>query len=171
MEILEILGIRPTQLGIQILGFLILFYGLKKFLWGPILGMIEQREHEVKDTYDKAEQAEKEADDLRTQYHDKVTKIEEESKQKMAEAIHKGNQMAEDIVSGARKEAEMETEKARNAIQDEATKARAGLRDFSVGLAFDLAGKVLDKEISKDTHEDLVKSFIKEMDSLEAGNA
>ena len=171
VEILETLGIRPTQLGIQVLGFLLLFLGLAKFLWKPILGMIVQREKEVSDIYENAEKAEREALELKAKYETKVVKIEEEAQAKIAEAVHKGNALAEEIVGSARKQAEMEKDKAMNAIRDEATRARMTLRDYAVGLSFDLAGKVLEKEVSRASHENLVKSFINDLDSLEAGKA
>mgnify|MGYP000002904329 CR=1 FL=1 len=171
MEILETLGIRPTQLAVQILGFLLLFLGLAKFLWKPILGMMEQREKEVRDIYGKAEQAEREAEELKAKYETKVIKIEEEAQAKLAEAVHRGNSMAEEIVAGARKEAELERQKAMNAIREEAAQARRSLRDYVVGLSFDLAGRVLEKEMSKDSHETLVKSFLTDLENMEAGKA
>lgn len=171
MEILETLGIRPTQLIIQILGFLFLFLGLAKFLWKPILGMMEQREKEVRDIYDNAEQAEKDARDLKAKYETKVVKIEEEAQAKLADAVHKGNTLAEEIVASARKEADMEREKAMNAIREEASQARRGLRDYAVGLSFDLAGRVLEKEVSRDSHENLVKTFLNDLENMETGKA
>jgi F-type H+-transporting ATPase subunit b len=171
MEILEALGIRPTQLAVQIVGFLILFLGLAKFLWKPILGMMEQREQEVRDIYGNAEKAESEAEELKAKYETKVVNIEEEAQAKIADAVHRGNTMAEEIVSGARKEAEMEKQKAMNAIREEASQARRSLRDYVVGLSFDLAGKVLESEVSKDSHENLVKTFLNDLENMETGKA
>lgn len=166
LEILQSLGIRPFQLVIQILGFLVLFAALAKFLWKPVLGLIEGREKEVRDIYDQAEKAKKDAEELKAKYDTKVRAIEEEAQEKLAEAVKRGNEMAEDIVNSARKQAELESEKARNAIREEATRARMTLRDFAVGLSFDLAGKILEKEVSKSAHEDLVKSFIGDLDKM-----
>jgi F-type H+-transporting ATPase subunit b len=167
MDILLALGIRPTQLAIQIVGFLILFFVLKKFLWKPILGLMELREKEVRDMYDKADRAERDSAALKAKYETSLRRIEAEAQDKLAEAVKRGNVMAEDIVSSARKEAAIETEKARNAIREEAVRARMALRDYAVGLSFDLAGKILEKEVSQKSHEDLVAVFIKDLDSLE----
>jgi F-type H+-transporting ATPase subunit b len=168
MEILKALGIRPTQLVIQMVGFLILFLTLARLLWKPLLGLMEQREKDIADTYAKAEKAKKDAEDLEAQYKTKVAKIQEEAQEKITEAVHRGNKMAEEIVEAARKEADMEKKKAVNTIQEEATRARMALRDYALGLSFDLAGRVLEKEVTRQSHEDLVKTFISELDTLSA---
>jgi len=168
LDIMQSLGVRPTQLMIQIVGFLILFFALAKLLWKPLLGLMETREKEIADTYAKAEAAEKAAEDLKAEYKARVTKIEEEAQEKLAEAVKRGNKMAEDIVSAARNEADQEKVKAMNAIQEEASRARSQLRDYAVGLSFDLATKILQKEVSKSSHENLVKNFIGELDALSA---
>lgn len=168
MEILTSLGIRPTQLVVQILGFLILFVVLAKVLWKPLLGIMELREKEVRDTYEKAEKAERDAEALKAEYKTRVTKIQEEAQEKLAEAVHRGNKMAEDIVTAARREADQEKVKAMNSIQEEAVRARAMLRDYAVGLSFDLASRVLEKEVTRQSHENLVKVFIGELDAMGA---
>lgn len=168
LEIMQSLGIRPTQLVIQTLGFLILLAVLIKVLWKPIMGLMEAREKEVGDTYAKAEAAHKEAEDLKAEYRTRVVKIEEEAQEKLAEAVKRGNKMGEDIVAAARNEADMEKVKAMNAIKEEAGRARSMLRDYALGLSFELASKILQKEVSKSSHEDLVKSFINELDALSA---
>lgn len=170
MEILNSLGVRPTQLAIQMVGFIILFLGLRKFLWAPLLALFAQREKEIGDTYAAAEKAKQDAEDMKAEYKAHISKIEEEAAASLAEAVKKGNKLAEEIIAHARKEAEREKEKAANEIAEEAARARATLRDYTVGLSFDIAQRILEKEISKLSHEDLVKNFIKELDALGARN-
>lgn len=53
MDILNTLGINFKSIIIQGVGFLILLFVLKKFLFGKISAMIKARADEVKNTYEK----------------------------------------------------------------------------------------------------------------------
>lgn len=166
MEVLELLGVKPVQLIVQILGFLVLFVCLAKFLWKPILALIEAREKEVSDTLAKADEVRRKNEELEAEYKTRMAKIDEEAHLHMAEELKKGHEMAEQIVKDARKQAEFEKQKALNAIQEEARKARIELRDYAVGLSMDIADKVLHEKIDRKAHEGLVKRFLSELDPL-----
>ncbi len=166
MEVLTTLGVKPIQLVVQILGFLVLFVCLAKFLWKPVLGLMQAREKEVSDMLDRADEARRKSAELEAEYKTRMAKIDEEAQQHMAEELRKGHEMAERIVQDARKQADFEKQKALNAIQEEARKARMELRDYAVGLSMDIADKVLHEKIDRKAHEGLVKRFLSELDPL-----
>ncbi len=155
------------QLAIQIVGFLILFFTLKKFLWKPILGFIDAREKEVKDMLDKADEAKRKNEELEAAYKTRLAKIDEEAQQHLAEELRKGHEMAEGIVKDARKQAEFEKQKALNAIQEETRKARIELRDYTVGLAVDISTKVLEEKVDRSSHETLARKFLDQLDTVQ----
>ncbi|MFA6448638.1 MAG: F0F1 ATP synthase subunit B [bacterium] len=166
MEVLELLGVKPMQLITQILGFIVLFLALGKFLWKPILGLMAAREKEVADMLGRADEAKRKSEELEAEFKTRMAKIDEEAQQHMAEELRKGHEMAEQVVKDARKQAEFEKQKALNAIQEEARKARIELRDYAVGLSMDIADKVLHEKIDRKAHEGLVKRFLSELDPL-----
>lgn len=166
MEILQSLGIKPVQVLIQIVGFLILFFALKKFLWKPILDLMASREKEVSDMLARGEEARRKSERLEAEYKTRLAQIDEEAQKHRNEELRKGHEMAEEIVKEARHQAELEKQKALNAIREETAKARMELRDFAVGLSVDIAQKVLQAKIDRAEHEKLAKKFLSEMDSM-----
>jgi F-type H+-transporting ATPase subunit b len=166
VQVLELLGVKPMQLVVQIIGFLTLFLCLAKFLWKPILGLIQAREKEVADMLGRADEARLKSEELEAEYKTRMSKIDEEAQKHMAEELKKGHEMAEQIVMDARKQADFEKQKALNAIQEEARKARMELRDYAVGLSMDIADKVLHEKIDRKAHESLVKRFLSDLDPL-----
>lgn len=151
------------QILIQIVGFLILFFVLMKFMWKPLLGLMASREQEIKDIYDKATEVEKKTDALKAEYDTRISRIEEEAQKRLAEAIKKGQEMAEEIVRDGREESRKEQEKAMNAIREEIRKAHFDLKDFIVNLSFTMAEKTLLAEVDKSKHEALTRKFLEEL--------
>ncbi len=145
-------------------GFIILFFVLAKFLWKPILGLMEAREKEVSDMMDKAEEAKKKSEEIEADYKTRISQIDEEAQKYRNEELKRGKDIAEGIVKEARQEADLEKQKALNAIQEEAKKARVELRDFAVGLSVDIATKVMEEKIDRSSHENLAKKFLEELD-------
>ncbi|HOO55402.1 MAG TPA: F0F1 ATP synthase subunit B [bacterium] len=164
MEVLQALGVKPTQIVVQMVGFIILFFVLAKFLWKPILGLMEAREKEVSDMMDKAEEAKKKSEEIEADYKTRISQIDEEAQKYRNEELKRGKDIAEGIVKEARQEADLEKQKALNAIQEEAKKARVELRDFAVGLSVDIATKVMEEKIDRSSHENLAKKFLEELD-------
>ncbi len=166
LEIFEALGVKPTQIAIQIVGFLLLFFVLRKFLWNPILNLMESREKEVEDMLGKAEEAKKMGERLEADYKDRISQIDDEARKYRDEELKRGREMAEQIIKEARDEAEVEKQKALNAIREESRRARMELRDYSVGLSIDIASKVLEEKIDRASHEQLARKFLDKLDSL-----
>lgn len=140
--------------------FIVLMVLLKKFAWGPLMGVMQQREELVASEIDAAENARKEA-----------TKVLEEQKALLKEARTE----AQSIIEGAKKQAEVQRdeiveaarleaarlkESAVREIETEKEKAIAQLRDEVVSLSILAASKVLEKEISEADNSALIKETI-----------
>lgn len=166
MEVLQSLGIKPVQVAIQIVGFLVLFYFLAKFLWKPILALMAAREKEVADMLARGEEAKRKSEQMEADYKTRLAQIDEEAAKYRNEELRKGHAMAEEIVQEARHQAELEKEKSLNAIREETKKARVELRDFAVGLSLDISQKILQAKIGREEHEQLARKFLAELDSM-----
>lgn len=96
MEAIESLGIDWKLLIAQIINFAILLILLKKFLYTPILNMLDQRKGKIEKGLKDSEEAEK-----------KLAECETECKKISQEAVKE----SEKIIASARKLAETETKK------------------------------------------------------------
>lgn len=166
MDILNTLGINVKSIIVQGIGFLILLFVLKKFLFGKISAMIKARAEEVKSTYEKTEKDRAEAENLRLEFQKKLSEAEAEAAKRIQEAINEGNRMSEEIVKRAKEEVELVRMRAQEGIEQERKKALAEIRDQVVTLSILASSKIIQQSISPQTAEKLVDDFIEEIGEL-----
>ena len=85
---------------------LILYLLFKKFLFLPIKKMIDDRQQEIDDMYENAESAQKNADELKLQYEEKMSNAKEESEQILKDAVRRAQLKEEEILREADRQAE-----------------------------------------------------------------
>lgn len=156
-------GLSIKAIILQIIGFLILLWGLRKFAWGPLMGMMDQRTKDVQDVYDKANEALKAAEVARVQYEEHLGRIEQEAHDRLAAEVKRGQEIADKLILDAREESAREQEEARNAIAEELRRAKLDLRDFIAETTVEVAGRVLQQHLSKDDHLKVVESYIDQL--------
>lgn len=166
MDILNTLGIDFKSIIIQGVGFLILLFVLKKFLFGKISAMIKARTDEVKNTYEKTEKDRLAAEQLMQEYQKKLTDAEAEAARRVQEAINEGNRISENIVKHAKEEVEQIRVKAQESIEQERKKALTEIRNQVVTLSILASSKIIQQSISQKTAEKLVDDFIEEIGEL-----
>src|SRR5439155_22334185 len=93
------------QVVTQILGFLILLWGLKRFAWGPVLRMLEARRQKIAGEFDTAARKQAEADQLKSRYEQELRNIDAQARHKIQEAIAEGQKVSAEIKTQANREA------------------------------------------------------------------
>lgn len=144
-----------------------LFLVLKKFLFKPVMKMIQDRQKEIDDMYAEADQAKLEASNLRTEYEEKLSVAAQTSERMVKEAVERGQHREDDIIRQANAEADAILQKAQADIAQEKKKAINEAKNEIAGLAMDIAGKVVGHSLTDTDQEKLVDRFIEELgDSL-----
>jgi F-type H+-transporting ATPase subunit b len=160
--------IRVDLLVTQILGFLIVLWVLRKYAWGPILNMLEERRSKIAHDVDSARKLREEAETLKAEYEQHLRTIETQTRQRMQEAIQEGQKVAEEIRAKAHAEARQIAEKAKSELDQEVKKARVELRKDMVTLSLGAAERLLQRSIDGDEQRRLVDSFLDELQEQEA---
>lgn len=163
---LNTLGINFKLVIVQGIGFLILLFVLKKFLFGKISAMINARTDEVKNTYEKTEKDKAEAERLRLEYQSKLAEAESEAARRVQEAINEGNRFSEELVKRAKEEVEQLRVKAKESIEQERKKALTEIRNQVVTLSILASSKIIQQSINQKTAEKLVDDFIEEIGEI-----
>lgn len=166
METLSALGINFKSIIIQGIGFLILLFILKKFLFGKISALIKERADGIKETYTKVEQDRDDAEKLKIEYQVKLSEADIEAANKVQEAINEGERMSAEIVKRAQVEAEGIRTKAQESIELERKKVVADLKNQVVALSIATSSRLIQQTISEETAQKLVDDVIKEMGEL-----
>ena len=159
-----------AQFATNILAFLLLLLILKKFAWGALLKLIDERRAKIISEFESIERTKQELEKLKTDYQGHLTQIEEEARGKIQQAVEEGRRVASEIEEGARRNAREALEKGKEAIALEVAKARVELKEQVVDLAIQATHKVLQQHLDEETDRRMIEAFIKEINAMEKGN-
>ena len=133
--------------------FVVLFFLLKKFAWGPIVGTVNSREDSIREALASAEAAKREMENL-TADNERILK------EARAEREFK-NKMIADAKDDAKSEADKMISQAQAAIETEKKAAVAELKSTVAELSVEIAEKVMKSELSnKDKQLKLVEDML-----------
>ncbi len=146
-----------------LLNFIALFLVAKRFLIGPVLKIVAQRQQEIDDMYAQAEQAQAQADALQAQYREKLDAAEDKAAELVREAVARGQRREEDILRQANAQADAIRKKADADIAQEKKKAINDAKDEISVIALAIAGKVVGRELQPQDQSGLVDAFIDQL--------
>lgn len=164
----DFLTIEPGTCIIAIINLLILFFIFKKFLFDKVNAVLISRQDEVQKAFDDAENASAKAKQLEEEYNDKIMMAKDESAQIVKSATNKAQQRSDEIISQAKSEAGSIIDKAHTDIEREKKHAINQMKDDISDIAFKVASKVVEKEISDDdaANDKLIEDFINNVGEL-----
>ncbi len=142
--------------------FLIVVFVLGKFAFKPIAQALDAREKAVADNIDSAARANEEAKNLLEQYRQKLADSKDEVRQILETARNDAQRTADGIVAKAREAAQMEQSRAVKDIEAATDAALQSIAERSATLATSLAGKMIRKEVTPETHRDLIGVALEE---------
>ena len=158
--------IDVRQVLTQILGFLILLWGLRKFAWGPVMGMLEARRQKIAGEFDLAATKQSEAEQLKARYEQELRGIEAQARQRILDAVTEGQKVAAEIKAQAQRDAVERGVRADDEIAREREKAKEVLKEQMIHLALRSAEKILRQKLDDASQRKLVGEFIDEVGAL-----
>lgn len=162
-EFEALLGVNPWTALFALANFLFLFFMLRKFLFKPVMKMIDDRQREIDDLYKDAEDAKKDAQAKQQEYDRKLSAAQQTSEQLVREAVARGQSREEEILRQANAQASAMMDKAADDIAREKKKAVNDAKDEISVIALSIAGKVVGRELNDADHARLVDGFIEEL--------
>ena len=156
------MNINATLLG-QTLAFVIFVAICWKYVWPPIIAIMEDREKRIADGLEAAKKADDSLEEAQLAFDQEMNKAKAEA----AEILEKANSRASQIVNDATEKAEVEAEKilssASKTIENDVNKAKEELRQKMSELIIDTSEKILGDEISPEKHQELLKKAASEL--------
>ena len=146
-----------------LLNTLVIFFVAKKFLFGPVMKIITDRQQEIDDMYTQADSAKEEAVKLQAEYEDKLSQAAATSERLVKEATVRAQGREEEIIREANERAETIRAKASADIAQEKKKALNDAKDEISVIALAIAGKVVGRELDAEDQRNLVDSYIEEL--------
>lgn len=157
------LGVNPWTALFTLGNTLLLFFVLKKFLFQPVMKMIEDRQKEIDQMYDDAGNAKRNAQEMEAEYTQKLAQAAETGERIVKEAVIRGQNREEEIIRQANAEAAAIMDKASTDIAQEKKKAINDAKDEISVIAIAIAEKVVARELNAADQDKLVDDFIRNL--------
>ena len=128
-----------------VIDLLVLYLLLKKFLFGPVIRVMDQRKALLEGQFASARETEKKAMELKKQYETSIRTAEAGSAKILEKAREDGEAEYRRIVSEAGERADQMVANAQTVIAEEKEKALKEMESDIAALAMDAAEKILEE--------------------------
>ena len=156
MQVQELVGIVPWTFIAQICNLFLQMYLIKRFLFKPVNEMLQKRRAMADAEIQDATKAKEEALAMKTEYEQNM----QQAKAKASDIVKTASLQSEEILKSAAQEARAMKEKAESDIAQEKRKAVNEVKNEIGGMAMEIAGKVIEREIKEEDHAKLIDEFI-----------
>ena len=160
MQVQELVGIVPWTFVAQICNLFIQMYLIKRFLFKPINEMLEKRGAMADAQITDAQKVKEEADAMKQEYEQNMLDAKDKANQIVTSAQKTAAIQSEEILKEAADQAAAIKAKAEKDIAQEKRKAVNEVKNEIGGIAMEIAGKVIQREISEEDHAKLIDEFI-----------
>lgn len=156
------LGIDWKLLVLQTIAFLILLVVLRKWVYPPLVAMLDKRDADLKASADAAQEAKQAADRAESE----VASLLQEAKHEAADIVATAKAEATAMVDAAEEKSKKKSEAllaaAQTDIENEVKAARDQLRNEMIDLVSLATEKVVGKTVSAKVDSDMIAQSIKE---------
>ncbi|WP_100332472.1 F0F1 ATP synthase subunit B [Bacillus xiapuensis] len=155
-------GFNSGDILFQLAMFILLLLLLKKLAWGPLMGVMRQREEHIASEIEAAEKSRVEANKLLEETRAELKASRQEAQSIIENAKKVGDDQKNEIIAAARAEADRLKESAKMEIEQQKEQAMAALREQVASLSVLIASKVIEKELDASDQDKLINEYIKE---------
>jgi len=138
------MAIDWSTLALQAVNFLVLVWLLRRYLYRPVLAMIDRRRGEAEAARAKADEAQRRASAAEDEWRRRRDGLADERQGVLRDARVEAAGKADEIVAAARRRADGVLAEARAQVDRERHEAAASLHGHAAGVATALAGRLLD---------------------------
>lgn len=145
-----------------LINLIIFFLLMRKFLFKPIMNVLNKRKEMIDNQFSDAEKANSRANELKTQYEEKIENINAESEQIISKAKESARAEYDKIIDRAETDAESLKAAAKRQADAAVENEMRAARENIAGIAIDAAVKVLGANVSAETDSDIFDEFLNE---------
>ena len=151
----------------QIVNFLILIVLMKKFLYGPIISAMDEREARIAERMKQADAAIERAEREERTHRELTDELKKDRETMMHEAAEEAEQHRRQLMEQARADVEAAENNWRAAIEREKTVFLRQLRELAGRETVEIARKTLRELADSDLEERVIRRFIERIGSVE----
>lgn len=163
IQILDQFGVTWPKFIAQTILFIVVYWFLNKFAFGPIVEVLAERRRRISEAQDNAEKIKAQLAESEARYNEVLAKADAEAKALIDEARQSAEAVREKRVQEAIGEAEGVIRKAHESIEQDRRKMEAEVKAAMVGLVAATTSKVTGKILTTDDQKRLNDETIKEI--------
>ena len=143
--------------------FLLLIFLVKKYAWGNITSVLDERAEKISSDIDGAEEARKKAEELASKREAELAGSRNEAKTIIENAKETAEKSKADILAEAKLEAGRLKEKANQEIAQNKAEALQSVKGEVADLTVSLAGKIISQNLDGHAHKELIDQYIDQL--------
>jgi len=155
------LGIDWIKILIHFAVFVVLAVGLYLLLYKPVLRFIRTRQENIQKDIDQGNALKEEGEAQKAAYDGKIAAIEEERDRILAEAESRKQEILDEARARAKEESDALIADAKRRAEAAEEAATAQLQQDAGKIAVDIAGEILQREISQEENEKIILDCLK----------
>jgi len=159
-DLITALKINFKVLFTQFIGFMVLFWLLKKFLFGRVMDLIQSRTDEIRGAYDANEKTRQEVGSLKLQYEAQLQEARKEAEAIVQSSIQRAEKAGQEVIEKTRQEAAQIRDRGLADIEQEKKRVITEIRRDVVNLSVDIARKIIEKAVDTREAEKLTDDVI-----------
>ena len=156
------MDLNATIIG-QSIAMIVFVWFCMKYIWPPLMDAIEERQTQIADGLAAGEEGKIKLDNANVE----SKKILDDARKQATSILDQANARANEIVADGKQDGQTEREQqlslGKSDIEQETNKARDELRGQVSELAIASAEKILNREINKQDHADILDALVKKI--------
>lgn len=165
-SILHDLGIDPRVLLVNIVGFIVLLWLMKRFMFGPVGVVVERRRQQISDDLDAAQADRDTAARRLAESRDEGRQIVDQAQSRADEVAAEAKRQADEAIRQARETARETERSARAATERDRREAASQLRDEVGDSAARMCRAILQQALDAERHRALMDKFIADVEQM-----
>lgn len=158
------LGLNAVSVAFHTVNFLLLLFILKRYLYKPVMGMLDERAQKIRESVETAERVQREAANADQQRAETLAQARRQAEEMVTRAMQEADKIRADARQAAQTEGQRIISRAEQEATAERQQAMQELRAEVADLAVLAAGRVISRSLDPEAHRALVQEFLAEGD-------
>jgi F-type H+-transporting ATPase subunit b len=162
-QIFSTFGVTWPKFIAQVILFLLVYWVLSKYAFGPVLKMLHERRRRIEEGQHNAEKIKKQLAEAELRYQEVLRKANEEATKLLEQARSSSDAISQKQLQQAIKDAEGIIAKAQDTIVQERNKMIYEVKKEMVGLVVNTTAKVVGKVLTPEDQKRLSEETVKQL--------
>src|SRR6266536_1882641 len=159
-----LIQVTPGLMIWTIVCFLVALFVLRRFAFGPIQALIDERRERIRRSLDEADEAREEARNLLEEHRKLIGQARNEAEEILSEARQVGKAMQQRVKDETEADRQRRLEETKRQIEAETRRALEAIRAEVAELTLVATAKVTGKVLDRDDHRKLIEDAIGDLD-------